>query len=169
MPFPAARYTNPDVDTTGNERPCIAACSYAQICCLFRCGELKKRQVRSCYMRQVQCGIIRVFPQGAAAISHAQQAHGDNHRQCSIPPCGAASAFFEEISSCPKVGILAAIQPAACADRTSLEARTATCDTQPVFCHAKRTCRSCNVMLRQMEKTESHIAEIMRHNIRRYV
>lgn len=151
MPFPAARYTNPDVDTTGNERPCIAACSYAQICSLFRCGELKNWQVHSCYMRQIQCGIIRVFPQEVAAISHAQQAHGDNPGQCSIPPCGAACAFFEEISSCPKVGILAAIQSTACADRTSLEACTATCDTQPVFRYVKLACRSRSVMFRQME------------------
>src|SRR4030067_189274 len=77
--------------------------------------------------------------------------------------------FSEKKSPCNRVGVLAAIQSTTGSDRTSMEACPACCDTQPVFCNAIRACRGCRFMLRPMEKTKSHITEIMRHKLSRYV
>lgn len=169
MPLPATRYSTTDVDTTRDKRSGIEACSYAQIGSLLRSSKCEDRQVSSVHLRQVQCRNLQDFPAKVAAVSPTRQAYGDSFRQCPIPPCGAACTISEEISPCNKAGVLAAIQSATGPGRTSMEACPASCDTQPVFCNAIRTCRSCRIMFRPLEKAQSHIAEIMRHKLSRYV
>jgi len=169
MPLPTTRYSTTNVDTTGNKRPGIEACSYAQIGSLLRSSKCEDGQVSSIHMRQVQCRNLQGFPEKVAAMSHTRQTHGDSFGQCPVPPCGAACILSEKISLCNEVGVLAAIQPTAGSDRTSMEACPASCYTQPVFCDAIRACRGSRIMLRPMEKTKSHITEIMRHKLSRYV
>jgi len=169
MPLPATRNSTTDVDATGDKRPSIEACPYAQIGSLLRSGKCKDWQVSSFHMRQVQCRNIQDFPEKAVALSHTRQAHSDSFRQCPIPSCSAACTVSEKISSRPKIGVLAAIQPTVSSNRTSMEACPASCNAQPVFCNIKCTCRGCRFMLRPMEKTKSHITEIMRHKLSRYV
>lgn len=169
MPLPATRYSITDVDTTGNKRSGIKACSYTQICSLLWSGKYEDRQVCSSHQRQVQCRNIQNFPEKAVAMSPTWQAHGDNFGQCQIPPRGTACTVSDKTSPCPEVGVLAAIQPTAGSDRTSMEACPASCDAQPVFCNTGRACRSRRFMLRPVEKTKSCIAEIMRHKLSRYV
>ena len=169
MPFPTTRYSTTDVDTTGNKRPGIEACSYAQIGSLLRSSKCEDGQVSSFHLRHVQCRNLQGFPETVVEMSPTRQAHGDSFGQCPIPPCGSACTVSEKISPCNKVGVLAAIQSTAGSDRTSMEACPASCDTQPVFCNAIRSCHGCRFMFQPMEKTKSHIAEIMRHKLSRYV
>jgi len=169
MPLPTTRYSTTDVDTTGNKRPGIEACSYAQIGSLLRSSKCEDGQVSSFYLRHVQCRNLQGFPEKVVEMSPTRQAYGDSFGQCPIPPCDSACTVSEKISPCNKVGVLTAIQSTAGSDRTSMEACPASCDTQPVFCNAIRSCHGCRFLLRPMEKTKSHIAAIMRHKLSRYV
>lgn len=169
MPLPTTRDSTTDVDTAGNKRSYIEACSHAQIGSLLRSSKCEDGQVSSFHLRQVQRRNLQDFPEKVVAMSLTRQAYGDSFGQCPIPPCSVACTVSEKISPCNKVGVLAAIQSTVGSDRTSMEACQASCDTQPIFCNAIRDCRGRRFMLRPMEKTKSYITEIMRHKLSRYV
>lgn len=141
MPLPTTRHSTTNVAATGNKRPCVKACSYAQIGSLLWSSKCEDGQVSSFHLRQVQCRNLQGFPEKVVAMSPTRQAHGNSSGQCPIPPCGAACTVSEKISLCNKIGVLAAIQSTVGSYRTSMEACQASCDTQPVFCNAIRACR----------------------------
>ena len=169
VPFPAARDTKPNVGTTRNKRPDIAPCAYAQIGSVLRCGQHEHWQVRSNHLRQVQRRNIRAFSETIIAPPNTRQTDGDHPGQCPIPPCGAACSIVGKISQNSEIGISAAIQPATCSNRASMEACQAHCNTQPILCNVAHVDRGRRIMFRPMEKTKPDSDKIMRHNLSRHV
>lgn len=169
VPFPAARDTKPNVGTTRNKRPDIAACAYAQIGSVLRCGQHEHWQVRSNHLRQVQRRNIRAFSETNIAPPNTRQTDGDHPGQCPIPPCGAACSIVGKKSQNSEIGVSAAIQPATCSNRASMEACQAHCNTQPILCNVDHVDRGRRIMFRPMEKTKPDSDKIMRHNLSRHV
>jgi len=169
VPFPAARDTKPNVGTTRNKRPDIAACAYAQIGSVLRCGQHEHWQVRSNHLRQVQRRNIRAFSETIIAPPNTGQTDGDHPGQCPIPPCGAACSIVGEISQNSEIGVSPAIQLATCSNRASMEACQAHRNTQPILCNVEHVDRCRRIMFQPMEKTKPDSDKIMRHNLSRHV
>jgi len=85
MPFPAARHAVSDVGAPGDQRPGALPCPHSQVGGLFRCGQPRLRQVRSCSVRQVRRRHLRGIPQEAAAAPDTRQAHGGRPGQRAVP------------------------------------------------------------------------------------
>jgi len=169
MPFPAARYTEPNVGAARNKRPNIETCAYAQIVSVLRCGQHKHRQVRSNHLRQVQRRNIRAFSEEIVTAPDPRQTDDDHLGQRSIPPCSAACSIIEKISQHSEISVSTAIQPATCSNRASMEACQAHCNTQPILCNVDYVGRGRRIMFRPMEKTKPDFEKIMRHNLSRHV
>lgn len=169
MPFPAARHTEPNVGATRDKRPDTETCTYAQIGSVLRCCQHEHWQVRANHLRQVQRRNVRAFSEEIVTTPYPRKTDADYPGQRPVPPCSAACPIIEKISQHSEAGVSAAIQPAACSNRTSMEACQTHCNTQPILCNVEHADRGRRIMFRPMEKTKPYSEKIMRHKLSRHV
>ncbi len=132
-------------------------------------GVFKHRQVCACNVRRVQCRNVPGIPQETIALPLSRQTHGGRAGQRQISPRRFAGAFPAQIPQGDEIVVPAAVQSAARANRTSLEARPTNRHAQPVLCNTRRSARYGRNLFQSLAKTQSGAAQIMRHYLRRYV
>ena len=122
MPFPTTRHTVPDVGAPGGQRPGAIPCAHAQVGGLLRGGEFEDWQIRPLNVREIRRTHVRTLPEKAVAAPLTRQAYVHRARQCPIPPCHIIGAPVTQIPEGIDPAVFAAIQPATCLHRASLEA-----------------------------------------------
>lgn len=169
MPLSTARFASTHVDPARNQGSSLAACADPKIRGVLWRGEFKHRQVCVCNVRRVQCRDVPGIPQETVAVPLPRQAHGGRAGQRQIPPRRFAGTFPAQIPQGVEIVVPATVQSAARTDRTSLEARPTNRHAQPVLCDTRRGARCRRNLFQSLAKTQSGVAQIMRHYLRRYV
>ena len=169
MPLPTTWHPVPHVGAARDQGSGPAPCAHPQVGGLLWRGQSAQRQVRSLHVRDVRCRDVRDLSEDAAAASLPRHAYGAGTGQCPVPPRGSAQTVASKISRRAHPAVSATVQSAAGPRRASLEAGPPPGDAQPVLRHLGRRADRRLHMLRPLENTQLGAAEIMRHNLRRYV
>ena len=169
MPFPATRYTLPNVGATRSERPHSFACAYAQVGCLLWRGEFGYWQAGHCLRTEIQRGFIRELSEVATQASAAQQTPSRNTGQRQIPPRARVALLSASIPQPTHTTISSSVQPRTQSDRARLEAGTLVGHPQPALRVTGRRSQRCARTFRDLGEAQSATGKIMRHYLGRYV
>jgi hypothetical protein len=151
MPLPATRLALSHVGTAGNQGPHLAACADPKVR-----GLLRRRNVPA-------------LSQTAAAPKDLRTTHAPRARQRPLSSGTTLGLVFAPPCLRSAAAVSAALQPATCPDRASLETGPAPGDAQPLLRNASRSAESCHKVLRSLAPTEHCVAPLMLHYLRRYV
>jgi hypothetical protein len=152
MSLPTARFALSHVGTAGNQGPHLAACADPQVGGVLRRRQFGYRSVRTHDVPDLQRRNVPHFPQAIAAPTNAGTANDRRARQC--PISSRKTPGHLSSSSCPTIApaFPAALQPATCSNRASLEADTAPRDSQPLLRNASRRAAGRQRLLRSMAR-----------------
>jgi hypothetical protein len=169
MPFPATRLALSHVGTAGNQGPHLAARADPKVRGLLRRRQFGHRSVRTHDVRDLQRRNVPELSEAAAAPKDLRTTHDPRARQRPLPSRTTPGHVFAPPCSGPAAAVSAALQPATCPDRASLETGTAPGDAQSLLRNASRSAESCHRLLRSLAPTEHSVASPMLHYLRRYV
>jgi len=169
MSLPATRLPLPHVGTAGNQGPHPAACANPQVGGLLRRGQPENRSVRTHDVRRLQRRDLPGLPQATAASSHPRPPHDPRTRQRPLSSRRTPVRVSTSASSTPEAAVSAALQSSTRPHRASLETDPTPRNPQSLLRHAPRSAAGRQRLLRSLAQTESSVAPIMLHYLRRCV
>lgn len=169
MSLPATRFALSHVGTAGNQGPHLAACADPKVRGLFRCRQFGHRSVRTHDVPDLQRRNIPELSQAAAAPKDSRATHDPRTRQRPLSSCTPLGCILAPPCARSAATVSAALQPATCPDRASLETHPALGNAQPLLRNASRSAESRQRLLRSLAPTEPSAAPSMLHYLRRCV
>jgi len=169
MPFPAARITLPNVDSTRGPRSGHAACADTQVSRLLRRCKSPNRPLRARHLQRIRCPNLCSVPAPTTTTPPSRQVYGHRPRQRQIPPCDSVEAVTAQIPQNTASAVSTTIQPTTRAHRARLETRTTDGHAQPVLRYARRRAPSSQCVLPTLAEAQPGIAPLMLHYLRRCV
>jgi len=169
MSLPATRLPLPHVGSAGNQGPHPAACANPQVGGLLRRGQPENRSVRTHDVRRLQRPDLPGLPQATAASSHRRPPHNPRIGQRPLSSRRTPGPVSTSTISTPEAAVSAALQSSTRPHRASLEIDPPLGDPQSLLRHAPRSAAGRQRLLRSLAQTESSVAPIMLHYLRRCV
>jgi hypothetical protein len=163
MSLSATRLALSHVGAPGGQGPHFAACSHPQVCRLFWSSQSAHWAVRAPDLQGVQCTNLPALPHAVAALSTARPPHDPHPRQRSLSSRCDSGPLPSPTRCTPETAVSSTLQPAARADRASLETDSVPSNTQPLLPYTRRSTPSRQCLLQSLASTKCDLAKIMQH------